>query len=60
MLSLCQQEDTQTQTPKLITLIFRDEHVSLVNLDFLSVSEEKQTLKRMSHLTSFPIKLITL
>lgn len=61
VLSLCQQGDTEadTESPRFIILIFRDEHLSLVNLEFLSVSEEKQTLKRMSHLTSFLIKLIT-
>lgn len=48
------------QSTGFITLISRDEDLSLVYLDFLSAGEEKQALRRMSHMTSFWAKLITL
>lgn len=41
------------QSLRFITLISRDEWLGLVNIDFPSVSEEKQTLQRVSHWLPF-------
>lgn len=41
------------QNLRFITLISRDEWLGLVNIDFPSVSEEKQTLQRVSHWLPF-------
>lgn len=60
ILRLCHQGDTQLQPEAWIHHPYLcREHLSLVNLHFLSMSEEKQTHKRIrSHLTSFLINHI--